>query len=90
MYLYWFTFDNAYQRRRGRNRTELETRLLKEQLVFFFSSFNAGVGGLLRYQPLEDQLATVLYSGPPLALYSDFNGNWILENQISTWLSQEE
>jgi hypothetical protein len=75
MYLYWFTFDNPYQRRRGRNRTELETRLLKEQLVFFFSSFNAGVGGLLRYHPPEDQLATVLYSGPPLALYSDFNEN---------------
>jgi hypothetical protein len=40
-YLYGSTFDNAYQRRRGRNRTELETRLLKEQPVFFFSSFNA-------------------------------------------------
>jgi hypothetical protein len=40
-YLYWFTFDNAYQRRRGCNRTELETRLLKEQPVFFFSSFDA-------------------------------------------------
>jgi hypothetical protein len=40
-YLYWFTFDNAYQRRRGCNRTELETRLFKEQPIFFFSSFNA-------------------------------------------------
>jgi hypothetical protein len=40
-YLYWFSFDNADQRRRGRNRTELETRLFKEQPVFLFSSFNA-------------------------------------------------
>ena len=39
--LHWSAFNNAYHRRGGCNRTESETRLLKEQPVFFFGSFNA-------------------------------------------------